>query len=150
MSDSVEKKLKLSKRGFAAAISFNFFRANWQFQHLSQITVLIGKPVSFFFCVPVSLETDNKNGSFCVHFWKNFWAVSWNRDLAKSWNCQYGCKELKLAAEAQPRADSFNFFAAESDSFNFLANITVSWNCPKISTFFQKLDTKLAIFICQF
>ena len=39
LSDSAGKKLKLTARGFAAAVSFNFFRPNWQFQHFSQITV---------------------------------------------------------------------------------------------------------------
>ena len=38
LSDSAGKKLKLPARGFAAAVSFNFFRPNWQFQHFMPIS----------------------------------------------------------------------------------------------------------------
>ena len=43
LSDSAGKKLKLAARGF------NFFRPNWQFQHLSQITVSWNLPKNWTF-----------------------------------------------------------------------------------------------------
>ena len=78
---------------------------------------------------------DNKNDSFCDHFWHKLEFLGsfmkpwfWH----KCWNCQ------------------FQFFPAKLTVSIFYANISVSWNCPKISTFCQKLVTKPAIFICQF
>ena len=44
LSDTVGKKLKLTARGFAAAVRFNFFRPYWQFQPVSQVTVSCNCP----------------------------------------------------------------------------------------------------------
>ena len=58
--------------------------------------------------------------------------------------------KIETGGHGEAACRQFQFFPAKLTVSTFYANITVSWNCPKISTFCQKLVTKLAIFICQF
>ena len=114
------------------------------------------KPGSFFyFIVPqFHLKLTIKMASFVTNFWQkswNFWAVSWNRDIGiKCWNCQFGRKKFQIGGTRLRRGRQFQFFPVKLTVSTFYINITVSWNCPKISTFSQKLVTKLVIFICKF
>ena len=124
----------------------------------------IGRPVSqkrdsfnketgfFFFCAQFHLKLDNKNGSFCDHFWQK---VEFLGSFMKPW---FGINvetvslagKIETGGRGEAACRQFQFFPAKLTVSTFYANITVSWKCPKISTFCQKLVTKLAIFICQF
>ena len=111
----------------------NWSRKKWAFwQKLAKKTVSNPNWFHFFIFVSHSFtwKLTNKNDSFVTIFWKKCWNFG-----QVSWNCDIG---ITFAAAA-----SFKFFRPNWQ-FQNVSQITVSWNCPKVSTFFQKRSQKLS------